>query len=209
MSTYRFKIDVTGNILVITHIFGGAYVSYVCHRGRSPLRPLSYWSDSFWTSDSGMDELLRVLLTIYLIQSLPGFGRRFILYYAKVRRTLSHPDLESDPMAICTVHGRHRALIGRCWIFRSVILSVIFWLFNHGHDSSADNETSQMSLKLWQFHISFVFLLGPVNEGLCWGCLWTAFSLSISRLHVGSFCAAVANLQIIFLWKKFKKKIVF
>ena len=48
-------------------------------------------------------------------------------------------------------------------------------------------ETSQMSLKLWQFHISFVFLLGPVNDGLCWGCLWTAFSLSISRLHVGSF----------------------
>ena len=189
-------IDDAINILVKTHIFVEAYVSFVYHRGRSPLRPLFYWGDSFSLFDLGMDELLRVLSTIYLIQSLPGFYRLFIPCCAQVREILSHPDLECHPMAVRTVYGRCRTLIGRSWIFRSVI----FRLFYHGHNPSADNEASQMSLKLWQFHRSFVLLQGLANDGLRRGSLWTAFSLRISRLHVGSFFAAVS---IFFFWKLF------
>ena len=146
-----------------TYIFEEAYVAFVDYQGRSPLRTLFY-SDSILAFVLWTDELLKVLLTMNLSQgSLSGLAGHPITTISQIPL---EPYLESHPLAVRAVHGRCRAFIGRRKIDRLVILSVIFRLFYHGHNSSAVNKLFQMSLKLWQFHFSFLISQGRVNDTL-------------------------------------------
>ena len=87
-----------------TYIFVEAYAAFVDYLGRSPLRPLFYQSDSILTSVLWTDELLKVLLTMNLIQgSLSGLTGHSITFKSQ---NPVNPYLESDSLAVRAVHGR-------------------------------------------------------------------------------------------------------